>query len=157
MIFLGHRWKMDTASNLRIVSEQSWPRQLLSTLSHWGRVTHICVSKQTIIVSDNGLSPSRRQTIIWTNAGILLIGPLAINFSEISIEIQIFSSKKMYLKLSSAKWHLLRLGLNVLWGRDRKQALNEMAWYRTSYAQGFVVSLYCFSLINGSLWIHQTY
>ena len=44
-------------------------------ITHWGRVTHICVSKLTIIGSDNGLSPDRRQTIIWTNAGLLLIGP----------------------------------------------------------------------------------
>ena len=28
--------------------------------THWGRATHICVSKLTIIVSDNGLSPGRR-------------------------------------------------------------------------------------------------
>ena len=35
-------------------------------LTHWGRVTHICVNKLTIIDSDNGLSPSRRQAIIWT-------------------------------------------------------------------------------------------
>ena len=27
-------------------------------LTHWGRVTHICVSKLTIICSDNGLSPA---------------------------------------------------------------------------------------------------
>ena len=44
-------------------------------LTHWGRVTHICVVKLTIIGSDNGLSPGRRQAIILTNAGILLIGP----------------------------------------------------------------------------------
>ena len=44
-------------------------------LTHWGRVTHICVGELTIIVSDNGLSPGQRQAIIWTNAGILLIGP----------------------------------------------------------------------------------
>ena len=31
---------------------------------------HICVSKLTIIGSDHGLSPGRRQAIIWTNAGI---------------------------------------------------------------------------------------
>ena len=29
----------------------------------------------TIFGLDNGLSPSRRQAIVWTNAGILLIGP----------------------------------------------------------------------------------
>ena len=54
-------------------------------LSHWSRVTHICVNKLTIIGPDNGLSPGRRQAIIWTNAGILLIGPLGTNFSEILI------------------------------------------------------------------------
>ena len=42
---------------------------------HWGRVTHICISKLTITGSDNGLSSGRRQTIIWTNAGILLFEP----------------------------------------------------------------------------------
>ena len=52
---------------------------------------YICVGKLTIIGSDNGLSPGRRQAIIWTNAGILLIRPLGTNFSEISIEIQTFS------------------------------------------------------------------
>ena len=36
----------------------------LNVLTHWGRVTHICVAKITIIVSDNGLSPERRQAII---------------------------------------------------------------------------------------------
>ena len=73
-------------------------------LTHWGRVTHICVSKLTIIGSDNGLPPDRRQAIIWTNAGILLIGPLGTNFSEILIEIHTFSFKKMHFKMSSAKW-----------------------------------------------------
>ena len=38
--------------------------QWLLTLIHWGRVTHICVGKLTIINSDNGLSPGRRQAII---------------------------------------------------------------------------------------------
>ena len=83
-------------------------------LTHWGRVTHICVSKQTIIGSDNGLSPGRRQAIIWTNAGILLIGPLGTNFNETSIEIHSFSFKKINFKMSSGKWRPSCLGLNVL-------------------------------------------
>ena len=45
-------------------------------------MTHICVSKRTIIGSDNGLSPNRRQASIWTNVGILLIGPSGTIFSE---------------------------------------------------------------------------
>ena len=75
---------------------------------------HICVSKLANISSDNGLSPGRRQAIIWTNARILLIGPLGTNFSEIWIEIWIFSFRKMHLKMSSAKWRPFCLGLNVL-------------------------------------------
>ena len=83
-------------------------------LTHWGRVTHIRVSKLTIIGSDNALSPGRRQAIIWTSAGILFIGSLGTNFSEILIGIQTFSFKKMLLKMSSAKWRPFCLGLNVL-------------------------------------------
>ena len=86
----------------------------MSILTHWGRVTHICVGKLTIIDSDNGLSPGRRQAIIWTNAEILLIGPLGTNINEILISVQTFSFKKMHLKMSSAKWRLCCLGLNVL-------------------------------------------
>ena len=84
------------------------------SLTHWGRVTHICFSKLTIIGTDNGLSPGWRQAIFWTNVGILLIGPLGTNFSEILIEIYIFSFKKMLLKMSSGKWWPSCLGLNVL-------------------------------------------
>ena len=83
-------------------------------LTHWGWVTHICIGKLTIIGSDNGLSPDWLQAIIWTNAGILLIGPLGINFNEISIGIQTFSFKKIHLKMSSGKWRPFCLGLNVL-------------------------------------------
>ena len=83
-------------------------------LTHWGRVTHICVSKLPTIGSDNGSSPGRRQAIIWTNAGILLIGPLWTHFSEILIEIPTFSFKKMRLKVSSGKRRPFSLGLNVL-------------------------------------------
>ena len=89
-------------------------RFLWITLTHWGRVTHICVSKLTIIGSDNGLSPERRQAIIWTNAGILLMGPLETNFNEILIGIHTFSLKKMHFKMSSAKWRPFCFGLNVL-------------------------------------------
>ena len=83
-------------------------------LTHWGWVTHICVGILSSIGSDDGLSPGRRQAIIWTNAGILLIEPLGTNFSEIVSRIQAFSFKKMHLKMSSAKWRPFYLGLNVL-------------------------------------------
>ena len=44
-------------------------------------MTHIY--KSIIIGSDNGLSPGRRQAIIWNNDRILLIRPLGTNFSDI--------------------------------------------------------------------------
>ena len=77
-------------------------------------MTHICVGELIIIGSANGLSPGRRQAITWTNAGILLTGPLGTNFSEIVSEIQSSSFKKMHLKMSSVKWRPFCLGLNVL-------------------------------------------
>ena len=97
-------------------------------LTHWGRVTHICVSKLIAIGSDNGLSPSRRQAIIWTNAGILSIGPLETNFSEILIEIIIVSFKKMRLKVSSAIRRPFCLSLNV-W----TQWLPFCRWYSCAF------------------------
>ena len=78
------------------------------------QITCARVDKLTIIGSDNGLSPRRPQAIIWTNAGILLFGPLGTNFGEILIGIQTVSFKKMLLKISSAKRHQFCLGLNVL-------------------------------------------
>ena len=92
----------------------SWMKMSESYLTHWGRVTHICVSDLTIIGSDNGLSPGRRQVIIWTNAGLLSIEPLRTYFSENLIKIQPFSLKKMHVKMLSAKWRPSCLGLNVL-------------------------------------------
>ena len=80
----------------------------------------ICVGKLTSIGPDNGLSPGRCQAIIWTNAGILLIEPLGTNFRQILIAIQIFSFKKMQLKILSAKWHPFCLSLNVLKTSTRK-------------------------------------
>ena len=73
-------------------------------LTHWGRVTHIIVSKLNIIGSDNALSPGRHQAIIRTNRGILLIGYLGTNLTEILIEILTLSFKKMCSNMPSAKW-----------------------------------------------------
>ena len=92
---------------------------LQGCLTHWGRVTHICVHKLTNIGSDNGLSPDRRQAMIWTNAGILLFRTLGTNFSEILSEIHAFWFRKMHLKMSSANWRPFCLGLNVLNHMDK--------------------------------------
>ena len=80
-------------------------------LTHWGCQ---CVSKLTVIVSNNGLSPVQRQAIIWNNDGILLIGPLGRSFSKIFIQIYPLSFKDMLLKMLSGKWQPCWLSLNVL-------------------------------------------
>ena len=79
-------------------------------LTHRGQ---IWISKLSIIGSDNVLLPGRRQAIIWTNAAILLIETLRTIFSEIWSKIRAFSSKKMHLKMSSAKWRSYYIGLDV--------------------------------------------
>ena len=56
---------------------------------------------KAIIGWDNGLSPGRRQDIIITNAGLLLIRSSGTNFGEIVIEIHTFSFRKMHLKMLS--------------------------------------------------------
>ena len=103
---------------------KSWP------LTHWGRVTHICVSKLIIIGSDNGLPPGRRQAIIWTNAGILLIGSLGTNFSQILIVIYTLSFKKIHLKVSSGKWRPFCLGLTVFKSPVTRAARFGLVWPR---------------------------
>ena len=65
-------------------------KKRLVFITHRGRVTHTCVGKLTIIGWDNGLSPVRRLAIIWTNAEILLTGPIGTNFIEILIEIRTY-------------------------------------------------------------------
>ena len=91
-----------------------------TTLTHWGWVMHICLSKLTIIDSDNGLTPGRRQAIIWTNVVILFIRTLGTNFTEILSEIQTFSFTEMLLKMLSGKWRQFCPGLSVLsiWERS---------------------------------------
>ena len=87
-----------TRISIWLIQEVRIEEAYFDTLTHWGRVTHICVGNLTIIGSDNGLSPGRRQAIIWANAGILLIGPLGTNLSEILVKIYIFSFRKCIWK-----------------------------------------------------------
>ena len=70
-------------------------------VSPWCRV--YASTNRISIGSDNGLSPNRCQAIIWTNAGLLSVGTLWTNFSEILIAKHTFSFKKMHLKISFAK------------------------------------------------------
>ena len=102
------------------------------SLTHWGWAMHICVCRLTIIVSDNGLLPGwLYQT---TSAGILLIGPLGTNFSEILLEILTFSLKKMSLKVLTAKLWQLCLGLNVWMYR----CIAGKCWWRCEHDESFM-------------------
>ena len=125
--------------------------------TYWGRMTHICVGKLTIIGSDNGLSPSRHQAIILTNAGILLIRPLGTNFSEISIGIQTFSFKKMRLKVSSAKWRPSCLGLNVIMYSAIDAPLRMHSWNKTKVPQHHYLGLYDFHKTNDAISIRGVF
>ena len=120
----AHRVNQVTATDRLIVNGR---RTKVQVLTHWGRVTHICVAKLTIIGSDNGFSPGRRQAIIWTNAGILLIRPLETNFSEIFIGIQTFSFKKKLIWKCRLPNGAICLGLNVL---THWNAFNQ--WFMSS-------------------------
>ena len=81
----------------------TYATQTYEPLTHLGRVAHICVGNVTIIGSENGVSPGRRQAIVWSSAGILLIGPFGTSYSEILVEIHTFLFKKIHSK-RSAKW-----------------------------------------------------
>ena len=59
------------------------------------RVTHIFVSKLSIVISYNGKSPGWHQAIIWTNHGISFTGLLGTNFNEILSATYKFSFKKI--------------------------------------------------------------
>ena len=79
----------------------------LPDLTHWGRVTHICVGNLIIIGSDNGLSPDRRQATLSES---VLEYTLQWHFNRNSY---IFI-KKMHFKMSSGKWPLFYLQTRVL-------------------------------------------
>ena len=87
-------------------------------LTHWGRVTHICVSKLTIIGSDNGLSRDGHQAIKWTNAGILLIWPIGTTFCEILLEIHFPRYRPFVRGIHRSLVNSLMFSLICAWTND---------------------------------------
>ena len=110
----------------------------LNFLTHWGWVTHICVSKLTIFASDSGFSPGRRQAIIWSNAGIWLIGPLGTNFSEI---VTSFS----YSFILCLNW------MNSIGIFKIKSNCSETY---TTYVENYVHSAWCVILWSNTCWFY---
>ena len=108
------------------------PRQQLLS-GEQSQLTSKWLSNLTIIGSDNGLSPERRQAITWTNAGLLSMGLLRTYFCEIWIGILSFSFKKMQLKMLSAKmWPFCA-------GRDE---LTDFSWFACTYTHRGLVMPY---------------
>ena len=106
-------------------------------------MTQIFVSNLTIIRSDNGLSPGRRQAIIWTNAGILLIGPLGTNFSEIMIDIHTFPFKSGNVVREMATILSGPLRVNQQYGcDDTNPPLIETNRFQT-HSSSFLIFLWC--------------
>ena len=97
-------------------------------LTQWGWVMHTCNSKLAIIGSDNGLLPAQCQAIIWNGDGILLIGPLGTDFSEILIKIHTFPFRKLHLKMSSVKRRPCCTGINVIINNRVSEWNNIETW-----------------------------
>ena len=101
---------------------QCWTRSLSPygvTRPQWvnslGPSDAYCVGKLNSIGSDHGLLPVQHQAIIWTNAGIFLIGSLGTNFSEILIKIKHFHWKKYFETVISKKSAILILSRLFMW------------------------------------------
>ena len=124
-VLLSYLWSLVGSINYTLIADalpaltqQHWSnmaanaRILINSLRP--SVTHIHVSKLTIIGPDNDLSPGRCQAIIWTKDGILLIGSMGKNFIEIVPEIYIHSLKKNAVE--NVVWNMVAIfpGFNVL-------------------------------------------
>ena len=133
----GH--KPLSVPNLHIVHRRiyAWPG--LNELTYSGQVTHICVSELSSIGSDNGLAPGRRQAIIWTNAGILLIRTPGTHFSEILSELHTIWLRKCTSKCRlrnggnfvSASMCLLALRQSHHYPSASEATLINLVWIHT--------------------------
>ena len=113
--YLSQCWPISTSPYG--ITRSHWVKSLRPRDAYMPRKTcHYC--------ADDG----RHQAIIWTNAEILLIGPLGTNFSGMLIKIHAFLFKKMHLKMSSVKCRIFCLTLNVL----RRQVMK----YRSLWSHG---------------------
>ena len=93
----------------------AWINMFLQHMSHLSMTIYVENYHTQFHNGFNELNnPVRRQAIISTDAELLLIGSVGTNFSDFFFEIQLFSWKKIRLKMSSAKWQPFCLGLNVL-------------------------------------------
>ena len=92
---------------------------------------HVTVN-WVIIGSSNGLLPDRRQTITWTNADVLSIGPSRTHFHKITVDISNLPFKKILLKMLSAKCWPFNYGLKALNLHDRNHSVFQQCPFHTA-------------------------
>ena len=97
-------------------------------LTQWGQMTHVCFSKLTTTVLDDGLSTIRCRDSICSNAGILWIRNLRTNISEILNTIRTFSPNKMHLKMGAILSGPLNPCLLYDWSNHSLLSANLRNW-----------------------------
>ena len=108
-----------------------WVTDWIIILTRWGRVTHTCVSRLNVIGSDNGLSPGWFQAIIWTNIGILLIGPLGKQFQwNLNRNLHIFIQKNAF---ENVVWKMSAILSRPQCVNTSQQPMSYKMWMLSSY------------------------
>ena len=106
---------------------REWCLQIGGHFRHASKY-YINSSSAAYICSGNGLSPVRRKAITLTYAGLLSIGPLETNFSEIRIEIQNVLYMKMQLATPFAKWQPFYPGVGDELVLHRRSLAHEVTY-----------------------------
>ena len=128
-------------------------------LTHWGRVTHICVSKLTIMGSDSSLSPGLPAPSHYLNQWWNIVNWTLIkstNFSEILIVIYTSTFKKLQFTMSSGKWRPFCLVLNVL-SLKRTQLTLRLDWFKLWLGVEHNHTEWCLSLLFCNFYFHNTF
>ena len=105
------------------------------------RVSHICVSENDIIGSDNGLWSVRPQAIVWTNARLLSIASLLTNFRQTGIKCSNFHPRNGL--------NIVHIALNMLY-MPAKWFINRLAYGTQMLPVKLVLE---YGLLN---WLHHS-
>ena len=103
--------------------------------------------------SDNGLLLIRRQAIIWTNAGLLSIGPLRTKFSEIVFKLQNFYSRKCIWRCHL--WdgsHFAQGGDEVALWLSPQWASARIGQPLGEYSRELIVTMFCLWNVYASVY-----
>ena len=120
---------------------------IFSTLSHWGRVTYICVGNLTIIASDNGSSPSHylnqcwiivdwalRKKVQWKNNQNSFIFIKEMHWKS---RLQNVSASTCYTKLLKGQW------------------CEDFSFQRGSFKNSYYTDTHCGSIVSIGILVFQ--